>query len=57
VQASGTFPPTEVNVGNQFGAQTYRISQRREFCVPTSEVPVYGSPARAFLTASGDFVD
>jgi hypothetical protein len=57
VRATGTFPPLTVAIDNQFGSQSYSISQRREFCVPTARVPVYGSPARAFLSRAVDLLD
>ena len=39
----------DVGINNQFGPQSYRIGQFREFCVPSSKSLPYGSPSRAFL--------
>ena len=35
IRAAGGFPSTGVHVNNQFGQQSYVVSQRREFCVPS----------------------
>ncbi len=48
--------PVSMFVNNQFGAQTYLIKQRREFCVPSTE-GAYGSPSRAFLERAADLLD
>jgi len=48
IKASTGFPTTNVFVNNQFGQQAYPLSQRREFCVPSTKNQG-GSPSGAFL--------
>ena len=44
-KGTGSFPPLTVTIDNQFGPQSWSISQRRELCVPTT------------VTADSDFLE
>ena len=44
-RGTGSFPPLTVTIDNQFGPQSWSISQRRELCVPTT------------LTSDSDFLE
>jgi len=57
VRSRTSIANTPVFVDNQFGTDTFRVGQRREFCVPSNQPPPYGSPSRAFLRPSGDLLD